>query len=191
MYIIFLVSNNNKILDSYLFPYFLFNKYKFKINKQTKMINENDNEDKKDNELILNINSNKEEKELIVNNKEKNDKDDKDLINSNNQNYHIITHQGNVMVNHISIKKVEQNFNNAQRIEVENINSKGDIESIKEEKKENLESKNEEQEEKKNIHSEQKKKKLRVQRTKAPPALLKKKNKGSGLFFCCIPAKNK
>ena len=115
------------------------------------MINENENENKKENELILNINSNKETKEPEGDNKEKIDNEDKDPITTNNQNYHIITHQGNVMVNHISIKKVEQNFNNAQKIEVENIDSKGDIESIKEDKHENVESKNDEElEEKKN-----------------------------------------
>ena len=63
---------------------------------------------------------------------------------------------------------------------------KEEIESVKEEVKE-------EEEDKKSEEKPKKKKKLRVQRTKAPPELLKQKNKhkGGGLCFCCIPTKNK
>ena len=137
-----------------------------------------------DNKLVLlNVETVKEKKSEEEGTERKNEENN----DNNGKNYQIITHQGNVMVNHISIKKVEQNFNTAQKIELNSQHSKSkeEIESVKEEVKEEEDMKSEEK--------PKKKKKLRVQRTKAPPELLKQKNKhkGGGLCFCCIPTKNK
>ena len=137
-----------------------------------------------DNKLVLlNVETVKEKQSEEEGTERKNEENN----DNNGKNYQIITHQGNVMVNHISIKKVEQNFNTAQKIELNSQHSKSkeEIESVKEEVKEEEDKKSEEQ--------PKKKKKLRVQRTKAPPELLKQKNKhkGGGLCFCCIPTKNK
>ena len=138
-----------------------------------------------DNKLVLlNVETVKEKQSEEEGTERKNEENN----DNNGKNYQIITHQGNVMVNHISIKKVEQNFNTAQKIELNSQHSKSkeEIESVKEEVKE-------EEEDKKSEEKPKKKKKLRVQRTKAPPELLKQKHKhkGGGLFFCCIPTKNK
>ena len=137
-----------------------------------------------DNKLVLlNVETVKEKQSEEEGTERKNEENN----DNNGKNYQIITHQGNVMVNHISIKKVEQNFNTAQKIELNSQHSKSkeEIESVKEEVKE--------EEDKKSEQKPKKKKKLRVQRTKAPPELLKQKNKhkGGGLCFCCIPTKNK
>ena len=137
-----------------------------------------------DNKLVLlNVETVKEKQSEEEGTERKNEENN----DNNGKNYQIITHQGNVMVNHISIKKVEQNFNTAQKIELNSQHSKSkeEIESVKEEVKEEEDMKSEEK--------PKKKKKLRVQRTKAPPELLKQKNKhkGGGLCFCCIPTKNK
>ena len=137
-----------------------------------------------DNKLVLlNVETVKEKQSEEEGTERKNEENN----DNNGKNYQIITHQGNVMVNHISIKKVEQNFNTAQKIELNSQHSKSkeEIESVKEEVKE--------EEDKKSEEKPKKKKKLRVQRTKAPPELLKQKNKhkGGGLCFCCIPIKNK
>ena len=137
-----------------------------------------------DNKLVLlNVETVKEKQSEEEGTERKNEENN----DNNEKNYQIITHQGNVMVNHISIKKVEQNFNSAQKIELNSQHSKSkeEIESVKEEVKE--------EEDKKSEEKPKKKKKLRVQRTKAPPELLKQKNKhkGGGLCFCCIPTKNK
>ena len=137
-----------------------------------------------DNKLVLlNVETVKEKQSEEEGTERKNEENN----DNNGKNYQIITHQGNVMVNHISIKKVEQNFNTAQKIELNSQHSKSkeEIESVKEEVKE--------EEDKKTEEKPKKKKKLRVQRTKAPPELLKQKNKhkGGGLCFCCIPTKNK
>ena len=137
-----------------------------------------------DNKLVLlNVETVKEKQSEEEGTERKNEENN----DNNGKNYQIITHQGNVMVNHISIKKVEQNFNTAQKIELNSQHSKSkeEIESVKKEVKE--------EEDKKSEEKPKKKKKLRVQRTKAPPELLKQKNKhkGGGLFFCCIPTKNK
>lgn len=137
-----------------------------------------------DNKLVLlNVETVKEKQSEEEGTERKNEENN----DNNGKNYQIITHQGNVMVNHISIKKVEQNFNTAQKIELNSQHSKSkeEIESVKEEVKE--------EEDKKSEEKPKKKKKLRVQRTKAPPELLKQKNKhkGGGLCFCCIPTKNK
>ena len=137
-----------------------------------------------DNKLVLlNVETVKEKQSEEEGTERKNEENN----DNNGKNYQIITHQGNVMVNHISIKKVEQNFNSAQKIELNSQHSKSkeEIESVKEEVKE--------EEDKKSEEKPKKKKKLRVQRTKAPPELLKQKNKhkGGGLCFCCIPTKNK
>ena len=137
-----------------------------------------------DNKLVLlNVETVKEKQSEEEGTERKNEENN----DNNGKNYQIITHQGNVMVNHISIKKVEQNFNTAQKIELNSQHSKSkeEIESVKEEVKE--------EEDKKSEEKPIKKKKLRVQRTKAPPELLKQKNKhkGGGLCFCCIPTKNK
>ena len=137
-----------------------------------------------DNKLVLlNVETVKEKQSEEEGTERKNEENN----DNNGKNYQIITHQGNVMVNHISIKKVEQNFNTAQKIELNSQHSKSkeEIESVKEEVKE--------EEDKKSEEKPIKKKKLRVQRTKAPPELLKQKNKhkGGGLCFCRIPIKNK
>lgn len=137
-----------------------------------------------DNKLVLlNVETVKEKQSEEEGTERKNEENN----DNNGKNYQIITHQGNVMVNHISIKKVEQNFNTAQKIELNSQHSKSkeENESVKEEVKE--------EEDKKSEEKPKKKKKLRVQRTKAPPELLKQKNKhkGGGLCFCCIPTKNK
>ncbi len=88
-----------------------------------------------DNKLVLlNVETVKEKQSEEEGTERKNEENN----DNNGKNYQIITHQGNVMVNHISIKKVEQNFNTAQKIELNSQHSKSkeEIESVKEEVKE-------------------------------------------------------
>ena len=128
--------------------------------------NDDENEFNKGNLLILNYNKNQKDNE----------------------------NEENMRVNNITFKKVDENFSNAQKVEINS--NKGD-------EKNNTEKSIKEIQEVKSIFSEESdklnkkkdtsKKKLRTQSTKAPPGMLKKNKdekkgkKKSGLFLCCIP----
>ena len=117
-----------------------------------------------------------------------------------NRNENEKVNEGNIKVNNITMKKVDDNFSNAQKVILTNDNKvtkeeKKEIEKKNTEKsiKEIQEIKSNNSQESEEVKKKKATKKLRTQSTKAPPGMLKKKKgentekKKSGLFLCCIP----
>ena len=113
-----------------------------------------------------------------------------------NRNENEKVNEGNIKVNNITMKKVDENFSNAQKIIITNDNKiineeKKEIEKKNTEKsiKEIQEIKSNNSKDSEELKKKKHQKKLRTQSTRAPPKMLKKKKgknkeKKKWLFLC-------